>query len=152
MAATELRANWKKASAFGIVDDDVANALQRTLLRHDLAGKRERAVEQRAGDDFVEQRGAGKLARRHRRTRHDHVERSLDAGDARQALRATRPGQQAELDLGQCDLRIGRRDPEVTAERELEAAAHADASDRRDHRLPAFFRDPDERRQRRLSR
>ena len=45
--------------------------------------------------------------------------------DARQALRAAGAGQQAELHLGQRDLRAGGGDAVVAAERELEAAAHA---------------------------
>ena len=45
------------------------------------------------------------------------------------------PGHQAELHLGQRDLRAGGGDAVVAAERELEAAAHATLCDRGDDRL-----------------
>ena len=54
------------------------------------------------------------------------------------------PGRSAELHFGQRDLRARRRDAEVAAERELQAAAHADAADRRDDRLGARLDDADD--------
>ena len=73
----------------------------------------------------------------HRLAADDHVQRGLDADHARQALRAAGARQEAELHLGQRDLRARRGDAVVAAERELEAAAHADAVDRGDDRLGA---------------
>jgi hypothetical protein len=62
-----------------------------------------------------------------------------DAGDARQPLRPAGAGQQAELDLGHAELRVGHRDPIMAAERDLEPAAERGAVDRRDHRLGAIL-------------
>ena len=68
----------------------------------------------------------------------DHLQRLLDADDARQPLRAAGAGQQAELDLGQAELaRTGRRRGSGSAERDLEAAAERRAVDRGDDRLGA---------------
>ena len=64
-----------------------------------------------------------------------HVERLLDTDDARQALRAARAGQKAEVDLGQPALRRRHGDPVVAAQRDLEAAAQRGAMDRRDEWL-----------------
>ena len=55
--------------------------------------------------------------------------------DARQALRAARAGQDAELHLRQAKLRFRRGDAVVAGERELQAAAEREAADRRDQRL-----------------
>ena len=55
--------------------------------------------------------------------------------DARQALRAAGAGQDAELHLGQAELRLRRGDAVVAGERELEAAAEREAADRGDQRL-----------------
>ena len=56
---------------------------------------------------------------------------------ARQTLRAARARQDAELHFRQRDLRAGRGDPVMRAEREFQPAAHGDAMDRRDDRLRA---------------
>ena len=63
------------------------------------------------------------------------LERGFRADQARQALRAAGAGQQAELDLGQAELRLWRRDAIVARQRELEAAAQRVAVDRRDVRF-----------------
>src|SRR5690349_25034798 len=78
-------------------------------------------------------------------TGHDHVERTLDADRAWQPLRAARAGQQPELHLRQRDLRIASCDAKVASERELESAAHADASDGGNDRLRACLYNADRR-------
>ena len=72
---------------------------------------------------------------RDRAAREDHRQRLLDAGEARQALRAAGARQEAELDLGQAEPRGGSGDAIVAAERRLEAAAERRAVQRRDDRL-----------------
>ena len=62
-------------------------------------------------------------------------ERGLHADHARQALRAAGARQQAELHFRQRDLRARQRHAVVAAQRQLQAAAHAHAVDRGDHRL-----------------
>ena len=70
----------------------------------------------------------------------DHLQRLLDADDARQALRAAGARQQAELHLGQAELRRRHGDAVMAAERHLEPAAERRAVDRRDHRLGRMSR------------
>ena len=62
----------------------------------------------------------------------------------RDALRAAAAGEEADLDLGQADARLVAvgDDPIVAGERQLEAAAHADAVDRRRDRLAAGLEPP----------
>jgi len=59
------------------------------------------------------------------------------ADQARQALRAAGAGQEAELHLGQAELRLarGRGHAVVAGQRDLQAAAEAAAVDGGDHRL-----------------
>jgi hypothetical protein len=130
---------------------EVAHALERQFVGHHLVGQRPRRRHRIAVDHVVEQRGAFELGRRDRRTRHDHVERRLQPDHPRQPLRAAGAGQQAELDFGQRDLRIGLRHAVVGAERQLQPAAHADTRDRSDHRLGRVFERSDQRRQPRLA-
>ena len=76
-----------------------------------------------------------RVLRRDRIARQDHRQRLLDADQARQALRAARAGDEAELDLGQAEPRAGRGDAEMAAQRQLEPAAERRAVHRRDGRL-----------------
>ena len=71
------------------------------------------------------------------RAGHDHLERLLDADDARQALGAAGAGQEAELDLRQAELRGRHGDAVVAGQRHFEAAAERRAVDRGDDRLGA---------------
>jgi hypothetical protein len=98
----------------------------------------------------VEQRCAGQFVGQDRRAGEDHVQRGFKAQHARQALRAARAWQQAQLDFGQRDLRAARRHPVVAAQRQLKAAAHAHAVDGRDNRLDRAFGDGDQGVQRRF--
>ena len=56
------------------------------------------------------------------------------ADEAGEALRPAAAGDQPELDLGLAERRVVRADPYVAAHRELQAAAEAEAADRRDER------------------
>jgi hypothetical protein len=127
----------------GVVDPDVAHALERALLGHHLVGEGQRALEQVAFDEFVEQRRALELLGGHRVARQDQVQRRLDADDARHALRAAGAGQQAQLDFRQGDRGAGDGDAEVRAQRQFQAAAHADAADRGDDGLGTGLDDAD---------
>ena len=91
--------------------------------------------DQIALDDLVDQARRERVLRRDRIAGQDHRQRLLDADEPRQALRAARARDQAELDLGQAEPRAGRRDAEMAAQRELEPAAERRAVHRRDGRL-----------------
>ena len=66
-----------------------------------------------------------------------HVEevRAPEPDEAGKPLRAAAAGNEAELDLGLTELRVLRSNADVAAHGELEAAAEAEAVDRRDERL-----------------
>ena len=161
-AATRIDATKRRRVVVRAGDERLARCA-RAALRHSASATVE--VAQRAGaaglrrsrgartrsrpssgvavDDGIEQRRAWRArAARERRSRHDHVERGLHADEARQALRAAGARQEAELHLRQRDGRGRRGDAEVAAERELEAAAHRRAADRRDDRLRAALDRP----------
>jgi hypothetical protein len=61
----------------------------------------------------------------------DHVERPVRRDQAGQEHRAPRAGDDAEIDLGQAQLRARGRDPVGTAERNLQPAAQRHALDGR---------------------
>ena len=83
----------------------------------------------------------------------NHSERLFGADQARQALRAARTRQQAELHFGQADARTGNGDAEMAGERHLEPAAERRPVQRRDDRLRhAFDRGDDLAEARRLRR
>ena len=73
------------------------------------------------------------------RAGHDHRQRFGDADDARQTLRAARPGEQAKLHFGQAQLGRSRGDAVMAAKRDLQPTAERGAMDRGDHRLAALF-------------
>ena len=122
-----------------MLDRQIANQGQRTLFGHDFLCECDCALQQVTFDYLVEQLGLRELFRHHRRAADDHVERSLEADDARQPLRAAGARKDAQLDLGQRDLRARRRDAEVATERELEAATHRHGVYRGDHRFGRCF-------------
>ncbi len=68
-------------------------------------------------------------------TADDHVQRGLHTNGAWQALRAASPRQQTQLDFGQRHGRARRRNAVVTAQRQLQPAAHAHPVDGRHHGL-----------------
>ena len=100
-----------------------------------LLWQRQRAFQQIALRDFIDQPERLRLLGRNRVAAGHHLHRIRHRYDARQALRAAGAGQDAELDLGQAEQRLGRGDPVVAGERELEAAAEREAADRGDERL-----------------
>ena len=66
-----------------------------------------------------------------------HLQRVVRADQPRQALRAAGARQQPELDLGETDARLRRRDAIVARQRELEAPAERITVDRGDKGLVA---------------
>ena len=65
----------------------------------------------------------------------NHVQRRFHANHARQALCAARAGDQAQLDFGQSNGGARRSNAVVTAQSQLQAAAHGDRVDGRHNRL-----------------
>jgi len=121
----------------GMPDAQVAHQWQRTHVSL-LQRIRNRTRHKVAFDHFIEQllsREARNKFALNRLARHDHVERGLNADHARQALRATRAGDQAKLDFRQRDAGTGRRDAVVATKRKLKATAHSDAVNGRHNRL-----------------
>ena len=106
----------------------------------DGLGELDRAVEQVALHDLVDQADFLGLRGGDRIAGGDHVERRLDADDARHALRAAGAGEDAELHLGKAELRRRHRDAIVAAERDFEPAAQRGAVDRDHDRLRANLR------------
>ncbi len=116
----------------------VADAAQRQVLGEHAPGEVDRARAQ-VVDDRVDQAELRRGLGPDRRAGGDHLERLLGADDARQALRAAGAGQQAELDLGQAELRARHGDAVVGDERDLEPAAQRGAVDRGDDGLGAVL-------------
>jgi hypothetical protein len=85
--------------------------------------------------DLVDQAELLRLLGRDRSAGGHHLHRLGHRDDARQALRAARAWQDAELHLGKAELRVGRRDAVMAGERELQAAAEREAADRGDQRF-----------------
>ena len=101
----------------------------------DGLGELDRALEQVALHDLVDQADLLRLRGGDRIARGDHVERRLDADDARHALRAPGAREDTELHFGQSQLRGRNRDAIVAAERDFEPAAQRRAVDRDHDRL-----------------
>ena len=70
---------------------------------------------------------------------HNHVECGLHTQDPRQALRATRTGNQPQFDFWQGDAAARCGDTVVAAEGQLQATAHANRVNGCDHRLGRIF-------------
>ncbi len=99
-------------------------------------GELERAVEVGArGDELVDEPPAVRLAGVDDPAGEDHLERPAHADDPRQPLGAAVDQRHAEPALGEPEPGVGRRDPQVAPERELEPAGQAPAGDRGDRRL-----------------
>ena len=116
----------------------VAHPLQRQAARRRRArrtrrrrrgGRRRRRRGDLVDQPVVERLGAADVA-----TRRHHLERHRHADEAGEPLRAAGAREQAEVDLGQTELRRRQRHPVVRAQRHLEAAAERGAVDRGDHR------------------
>src|SRR5206468_8057595 len=78
-----------------------------------------------------------RLARVDARARQDHLERLAATHQPGQALRAAAARDDREIHLGEAELGVLAGDPDVTGERQLEAAAEREATDRSDDRLAA---------------
>ena len=109
---------------------EVADAAQRRLLRQQHLGVGDRALQQVAFDDGIDDALALGLGGRDVTARQDGVERVLGAGEARQALGATGARQQAEMHFRQAHARGRQGDAIVRAQRRLEAAAQRRAVQR----------------------
>ena len=82
-------------------------------------------LQQLALDDPVDQADRIGLLGADRRAAGDHFQRLLDAGDARQALGPAGARQQAELDLGHAELRVGNGDAIMASQAPLRARRQA---------------------------
>src|SRR4051794_13406359 len=99
-------------------------------------GDLERALEMAAvADDFGDDAPVECLGRVDDAPAEDQVEPAAEADDARQALRAAVDQGHAPAALGEAELRILGRDPQIAPQRELESARQAPSGDRGDGRL-----------------
>src|SRR5207253_6476323 len=110
-----------------------AVGLQRAL-RELLGGLARAALQVRGMHDLVHEAHLLGAASVELLAREDEIERVGETDETRGALRAAGAGDEAELNLGEADLRGLRlgRDAVAATERELEAAAEAGAVDRGD--------------------
>ena len=119
----------------GLLDLQVAGARQRFAPRRHLGGEGHGAFDQIALDQRVHQRRAREGIGGHGLARDDHVQRRLQADQPRQALRAARAGQQAQLHLGQAERGVGQGHAVVAAQGQFQPAAQAHAGDGGHHGL-----------------
>jgi hypothetical protein len=68
-----------------------------------------------------------------------HLQSLMCAYDSRKTLRAARPGQQPQVDLGETTLRARYSDAVVRAQRNLEATTEGRAMDRGDNGFGGVF-------------
>jgi len=115
---------------FAIADDR-----QRPAFGDDAAGECDRIGGEVTFDDFVDDPIRQRLAGPDRIAGDDHLQRFFRSHQAWQPLRAAGARQQAELDLGQADLRCSDGHPEMTSKRQLEPAAQRGPVHCSDHRL-----------------
>ncbi len=87
-----------------------------------------------AVDDVVDEAAVERLAAADVATGRHHLQRLRHADETRQPLRAAGAGEQAEVHLGQPELRRRDGHPVVRAQRNFESAAEGRAVDRGDHR------------------
>src|SRR3954447_15017991 len=107
-------------------------------LARELARPGERRVEELVvGNDAVREAVLECVRGRDRVADQVHLERLARADEARQALGASEPGNDPELDLGLAEDRRAGGDPEVACHRELAAAPEGERVDGRDGRDPA---------------
>ena len=109
--------------------------------RGDAPGMSDGLAPQVALHDGVEDTEAERLLGRHMPRGKDEVERDLGAAEPGQALRPAARGNDAEVVLGQADLRRRRADAVVAGQRVLQPAAQRIARDRGNHGLPAGLDD-----------
>ncbi len=120
-------------------DDDIAGATGAALFVQAAFGVAQGGGFEIAVAHGVDESHLQRLRRTHRRAREKHPERIAHAHDARETLGAARARDDAEVDLGKAEPRTAVRNPVVTGQRGLEAAAERGAVHRRDHRLLQSF-------------
>ncbi len=120
-------------------DLEIARAFEAAPLGKQDARELQRGRQDVLGMEGVEQSGVAQLLRGDGRARHDHVQRPLDADQARQALRAAGARQEAQLDLRQRDLRARDGHAVMTGQSQFETAAHTDTIDAGNHGLAQSF-------------
>ncbi|MNQ70654.1 hypothetical protein D3C85_852980 [compost metagenome] len=135
-----------------VTDLEVAHLRVRAGGRANVLGELDGGGQHVTVNNFIEQLRTGKLLGRYGRARDDHVQRMLQADHARQALRATGAGQQAQLHFRQRDLRALGGHAVVTAQGQFQPATHGHRVNRGHDRLGGCLHGADHRMQRRLLR
>ena len=133
----ELREQFVVALGLGDLLVTITHTCEREVLGDGSSGERHRCAAQRsdiAVDDLVDEARVERLGGADVATRRHHLERLGHAGEAGKTLRATTAGQQAEVDLGQAELRRRDGDPVVRGESGFESTPEGGAVDRGDHR------------------
>ncbi len=120
-------------------DRERADRASRCVFCDQLAGIGNGFALKIAAHDFIDDAHLRQPRGLHRLAFDDRFQRCPGADQARQALGATGPGKQPEVDLRQTHLRRIQRQSIITAERDLHAAAERGAVDRGDHRFAAGF-------------
>ena len=129
----DIREDFRLAAGRFHLVVQVAHLLQRALLGDDLVGEGNRALAQLAFfREFVDEAHFEALLRAHMLPGRHHFERLFRADDARQALRAARARQKAEVHFRQSAFRRRHRHPVVAGQRHFQAAAQRRAVDRGD--------------------
>ena len=142
---SELPEDLRRAPGLGHFVIERGRAAERPVLVDVAARAGDRRIDYVALDHLVDHPERLCLGGRHHRAAHDHIERRRHADQTGQALRAARSRDDAERHLRQPDPGAGRREPHVTAERQLEAAPQRHAVDGGDDRLLGCFEGVDQR-------
>src|SRR2546425_7727004 len=109
-------------------------------IREALRERHRLVPELRAGGYAVQEAPVERLFRRQHPTGRHQIDRAALADEAREALRAAGPGEDAQGDFRQPDSpRAVRRESEVRRHRDLKAAADTMAVDRGDEQLRRAF-------------
>jgi signal transduction histidine kinase/CheY-like chemotaxis protein len=133
----ELAEDLGLAAGGGDLLVEVAGLAQRSSLGHHPVGERHRPRDQVALHQLVEEAQAVRLRASDGVAAHDHLERVLHSHQARQALGAAGPREEAELHLRLAQARRADAHAPVTGHGHLEAPAERGAVDGGHHRLPA---------------
>ncbi len=132
----ECRQRIRSAAQLGGI---IAHLLERAAFGDDLPGKGDGASGKVTIDNRINQSGGQRVLAAHLGAAGDHFSGLNRANDARQALGAAGAGQQAQLDFGQAEFRLGIADAVVCAQRNLQAAAECSAVDGSDYRHRCAF-------------
>src|SRR5262249_9044195 len=103
------------------------------LTRETLGG----AHQFRYGDYALHETDAERFGGRHAHAGEDHLEGLTTSHQTWQALGTSAARDEGEVDLGQAELRVLGRDPDIAGQGELEAAAEGEAADGGDDGLRA---------------